>query len=378
MPALPATPPDVRNDLRARRLPLTEVTPDDIVRWDRLSRNAAEPNPFFEPACLLPAVRHLGDAGASLLVIEDEQAWRACLPVRTLRLAGRPAGLTTWRHAHCFLGTPLIDACAIAPAARALLGQLLDQAPARHVVLERMAADGPVANALRAAMKEVGLTTVLETVHERALLARRPAGDCPDSLGSHHRRELNRLGRRLQTELGGKRSVADEAGHEDAVDAFLSLERSGWKGRNETALGSAPGHAAFFRELCRGFEAEGRLQLLTLYMGERRVAMKCNLYSGAGGFCFKIAYDDELARCSPGVQLERENMRIFRDERVEPWQDSCADPDNTMINRLWPDRRRFITVVLARGVVRAAFLRQGLNAAQTARTIKRRTASARS
>ncbi len=36
---------------------------------------------------------------------------------------------------------------------------------------------------------------------------------------------------------------------------------------------------------------------------------------------------------------------MFHEDRAEQWQDSCADPDNEMINRLWPDRRRLSTTV---------------------------------
>ena len=238
---------------------------------------------------------------------------------------GLPAALGIWRHLYCFLGTPLLDADAAAPAVRSLLALGLDRAPARHLVLEHVRAGGTAAQATRTAAGQLGLVTVLDTSHERALLERRPTGGYLDAMRSHHRRELNRLGRRLETELEGGLSVTDEAGDEAALDAFLALERSGWKGRRETALASVPAHEAFFREVCRSFAADGRLQLLALYAGDRRVAMKCNLYSGEGGFCFKTAYDEQLARFSPGVQLERERVRVFHDERDE----RCRTPAQT-------------------------------------------------
>ena len=375
---LQAPTPVAERALHPRQLRLGELTPGDVERWETLARGAAEPNPFFEPAFVLPAVEHLGEPETSLLVVEDEEAWRACLPVRTLRIARLPAALRTWRHLYCFLGTPLVDPAAAVPAARSLLGLALDRGATAHLALERLTDRGPVARAIRAAAGQLGLVSVLDNGHERALLERRSTDDYLDSMRSHHRRELNRLGRRLEAALGGELTVTDEAGDEAALDAFLELERKGWKGRRETALASTPAHTAFFRDVCRGFAGDGRLQLLALYAGKRRVAMKCNLYSGEGGFCFKIAHDEELARFSPGVQLERENVRIFHDERNERWQDSCADPDNTMINRLWPDRRRLTTTVLARGGVRAAVSRRGLRAAQAVRTRERRRSSARS
>ena len=81
------------------------------------------------------------------------------------------------------------------------------------------------------------------------------------------------------------------------------------------------------------------LRKLELRVGERAVAMKCNLIAGPAIFCFKIGHDASLARYSPGIQLELENVELFHRSDAA-WMDSCAQPDNAMINRLWPDRRR--------------------------------------
>ena len=346
----------------------------DRDRWRELARAAVEPNPFFEPAFVLAAAEHLAEPGTSLLVAEDAEGWRACLPVQTARIARVVPGLRTWRHLYCFLGTPLLDAGAEGPAARTLLAAGVKAG--RPLTLESIADGGPASAAVRRAAGELGLVGVVETSHDRALLERTSGGDPADGLGGHHRRELNRLGRRLETELGGELSVSDEAGSDAALDRFLELERSGWKGRGHTALGSSPAHAAFFRSVCRAFAADGRLQLLALSAGNRTVAMKCNLIAGEGGFCFKIAYDEELRRFSPGVQLERENLRNFHARRTERWQDSCADPENEMINRLWPDRRRIWTSVVARRGALAAVSRHAIRAAKAVRG--RKESSARS
>ncbi len=364
--------------LRTRVLPLdaAKLTASDVDRWRALVDAAVEPNPFFEPVLALAASEHLGERGVSLLVVEDDAGWRACMPVRANKIERVVPGLRTWGHLYCFLGTPLLDADHAVPAARSLLGIAL--ASRRPLTLATLTDGGPASSAIDQAAADLGLVTIAETRHERAFLERRPAGDYLDSMRSHRRRELDRLGRRLEAELDCPLSVVDEAGQDAAVDRFLELERSGWKGRADTALGSSAGHAAFFRTVCRAFAAEGRLQLLALSADKRTVAMKCNLYAGEGGFCFKIAYDEELARFSPGVQLERENVRLFHHARSERWQDSCADPENGMINRLWPDRRRIRTTVLARRGVRAEASRHGIRAVRAIRESERRKSSTRS
>ncbi len=368
--------------MRALRPPaltisLDELSAKDVERWAALAAAATEPNPFFEPAFVLAAAEHLGERDVSLLVVESADSWIACLPVRRVRLAGVAVALRSWGHAYCFLGTPLLDADAPEAGARGLVDLAL-AAPGHRLVLEALRTGGEAGAALRAASTELGIETVAETSHERALLERSSDGEGRVTISSHHRRELNRLGRQLSAHLDGELSVRDEAGDAAAVTAFLELERSGWKGENETALASRPGHAAFFEQVCHAFAADGRLELLSLCVADRRVAMKCNLYAGEGGFCFKIAHDAGLRRFSPGVQLERENVRIFEQQRSEAWQDSCADPGNAMINRLWPGRRQTTTAVLARAGVGAMISRRGARAVQAVRRRERKRSSTRS
>jgi len=86
--------------------------------------------------------------------------------------------------------------------------------------------------------------------------------------------------------------------------------------------------------------------MLALAVGGRTVAMKCNVLAGTGAYAFKIAYDEDYARYSPGVLLEMENIRRFHARGDLQWMDSCADPANWMMNHIWPDRRRIATLVM--------------------------------
>ena len=96
--------------------------------------------------------------------------------------------------------------------------------------------------------------------------------------------------------------------------------------------------------------------MLELRAGGRLVAMKCNLLAPPGAFAFKIAFDEEFSRFSPGVQLELENIEFFHRGELE-WMDSCADPNNAMINRLWGERRQLQSVLYApRGTVGAVMM----------------------
>jgi CelD/BcsL family acetyltransferase involved in cellulose biosynthesis len=368
----------IQAEVRARIHPIDALTDDQIAAWRALAANAVEPNPFFEPDCVLPAARHLPARDVALLVVEGPAGWAACMPVAPVRLVGVSAALGTWRHPYCFLGTPLIDRGSLALGVAELVRHPLRDKRLPLFVLQSMT-DGPVLSALRPSLGEQRLAIPFESSHERATLQRRGDGEYPSGMRAHHRRELKRLWRRLEETLDGPIEVEEGRGEAPELDEFLRLEASGWKGESATALAADPAHAAFFHELCASFAAQGRLQMLTMKVGERVVAMKCNIAAGDTLFCFKIGHDDELRRYSPGVQLERANVGIFHDRRGEQLMDSCAAPDNVMINRLWPDRRSITSLVLSRRGARSVVSRQGIRAANAVRSRRdRRTSSTRS
>jgi CelD/BcsL family acetyltransferase involved in cellulose biosynthesis len=360
-----------------RLVPLRLLSPADVDAWRDLAARSIEANPFFEPELVLPAAKSLGGGEVGLLVSGNGRGWSACLPVRSDRLGGVVKSLASWRHAYCFLGTPLVDPDHLKDGVRGLVEHALRREKHPLVAFDRMG-EGPVLQAMRELAGDGDLDVVFQHPFARAALERRPEATYFDEMRPHHRREVKRLGRRLQDELGAALTVEDRAGQEEAVDSFLSLEASGWKGQAQTAMASVRAHADFFRSVCRAFADKGRLQLLSLEAEDRRVAMKCNIAAGQSIFCFKIGHDAELRRFSPGVQLERANVEVFHEEREESFMDSCADPDNDMINRLWPDRCTVTSVVLARRGARSLAFRRSIPAVHALRTRDWRTSSSRS
>ena len=84
--------------------------------------------------------------------------------------------------------------------------------------------------------------------------------------------------------------------------------------------------------------------MLGLFLDGRPIALKCNFLSGPGGFTFKIAYDESLAKFSPGVLLELDNLEDVHRRPEIRWMDSCAMPGHFMIGRLWRERRTLQTL----------------------------------
>jgi CelD/BcsL family acetyltransferase involved in cellulose biosynthesis len=330
-------------------LPVGDLDPRAVAAWRRLADRAAEPNPFFEADYVLAAARHLDSARVSLAVVTDGDDWLACVPVeRRWRWRWYPGRwVVTWRHVYCFLGTPLVDRSCVEPALERLMEGLSASGRGTWTALEWLAGDGRLRDALGQVLDGRRARTLGLEGFERATLLRRPeATYLEETLKPSRRKELRRLQRRLEDELGEPAMLEERAGDPAAYEEFMRLEASGWKGRRGTALAADEAHAAFFRDVCSAFAAQGRLQLLRLGTPERAVAMQCNLLAGDTLFCFKVAYDEGFARWSPGVQLELRAVEVFHERHEVRLADSCADPDNELINRLWPDRRPISTLVV--------------------------------
>lgn len=334
--------------MRIETRQIADLTAADRGAWRHLAEAAIEPNPFFEEPFVAAAATLPRPAAALALAFSGDELV-ACLPLhRPNRWRRVPLPvLASWQGDHGFLGTPLV-AQGHLDAIEPLFGHLLADRRA-GLLMARLLTDGPAGQATARALGAGG-RPLADEPFERAALHRRPDDDyVADTLAGKHRKELRRTRRRLEEELGAALEIADVAGDPAAAEEFLALEASGWKGTNGTAIASAPGGREFFGAMCRAFAAGGRLNLLRMHSAGRTVAMKCNLHAEQGTFCFKIAFDESLARFSPGVQLEIENVSHFHHATRAQWMDSCADFDNEMINRLWPDRRALVNLVVPAG-----------------------------
>jgi CelD/BcsL family acetyltransferase involved in cellulose biosynthesis len=345
----------------ARVVPLAELGERDLAAWRRLSDRAAEPNPFFDPDFVLPAARALGEWDeVALLLLADGEEWAACLPVRRYRRWHRlplPC-LATWLHSYCLLGTPLLAPgreeealAAIVTAATAVAGAFAG--------FEWISATGPIAEGLAAAAPP--RATEFDRF-SRATLERRPENDYLEGwVKSKDRRELRRRARLLGEELGGEPELVDRSEDDAAIETFLRLEASGWKGREGTALATIPGHPEFLRETARGFGERGAFRLFMLEAGGEAVAGRCSYVAAGVDFCFKIGYDERFSRFGPGRELELQMVDRFHADASLRMLDSCTAPDNDLYNRLWRDRRELASTAIpapgARGRLAAPALR---------------------
>jgi len=141
----------------------------------------------------------------------------------------------------------------------------------------------------------------------------------------------------------GKVSVDHFSEGDDAkewLDDFIRVETTGWKGDEKTSIAENPIDAVFYDEMVASAEAEDALAFVRLSVDEVPIAYTLDLQCGSFAYCIKCGHDAAYRKYAPGVILEYETLkRHYRpDENV--FVDSCTSPNNTMINDLWPDRRK--------------------------------------
>jgi CelD/BcsL family acetyltransferase involved in cellulose biosynthesis len=329
--------------VRAVIRPASEAVEALADEWTALAASASEPNAFAEHWFAAAALRtspgrreirlieaRRGERLIGLLMFEIVRGY-ARLPVLVVQ---------NWCHDHAFLGTPLVAA----GEERAFWTAAIDalnaaDLPANLIHLWRMAEGGPVERAFGGAVVHRRIRAFLESD-----LA--PAAYYERAVRQKKRKELRRLRNRL-ADLGTVETrILDDRAELDAwCDAFLALEKAGWKGEEGTALACASHSEAFFRQLLAAAWDEGRLQFRRLDVDGRPIAMLVNFLCPPGSFSFKTAFDEGFAHYSPGVLLQIENLDIL-DRPGIAWMDSCAAQDHPMIDSLWTERRAIVRVTV--------------------------------
>ena len=348
--------------MNGRIVPIRQLSQSDVRAWRDLAEHAVEPNPLFEPECLIPSARHLPNGDRMALVIaEDGGRFFGCFPV--IRVAGdarpsnswagvrRPAFTTQVRRLR-YDGTPLVREEQGIEAATALLSVLAHQDRAEGagiLVFEAMDSDGPVSSYFADAAKKLRLPFHTYRTWERPVVRRRNELTYRSSYGGMSVRKTAKLRRQLGDKLGGEVQVVDRSADASAVDELIAIEAAGYKSTMGIALVSHPGEPEWFREMCAQFRETNRVLLYSLQVGDSVVAMILMLRAGEGLFGLQTVFDEDYAKFSPGLQLWLEVIDYFHNLTDAQWLDSCTFAGNETMLQLLPDRRVVSTVLIAVG-----------------------------
>ncbi len=319
---------------------------DITDEWRELAARALVPNVFYEPTFALAAVPPFGrDAGALLV-------WSGAPPRRLLgffpaRVETRRYGLRLpvligWTHPFAPLGVPLVEREAAEPVIAAWLAHLAgsERLPGL-LLLPFVPEDGAFAAALSAVIRRAQMPTAEFNRHLRALLAPQGgrSGYVERALGPRKFRELRRTARRL-SEAGAPLFVAatESVPVAAALEDFLVLEASGWKGQARSAAACNEAVHDFVKKAVGTLATEHKAEVDRILLDGHPIAAAITLRSGSGAWFWKIAYDETWARFAPGVLLTAWVTERIADDLTLARADSCATADHAVMNRSWSER----------------------------------------
>ena len=329
---------------------------DYVQAWEDLAEEALELNPFYESWMLIPALRALGtgtDLRVVLVLTVKEGKLCGVFPLEKKQRYKRlpVAAFSLWQHIYCPLCTPLIRASNAQECIDAFLDWLASERDYALMDFNLISGDGPFYELLNDRLTKRGKSSLVCESYTRALFRPMESADkyLQAAISPKHLKDMRRKQRRL-SETG--RIECDELGpNGDAdrwIEEFLKLEVSSWKGKQGGAFACAEANRNYFVLIAKEAFNRGRLMMTAMRLDGQPIAQKFSLIDSRGAFAFKIAYDENYARFSPGTLLEVENIcRLHARPDIE-WMDSCAAPVH-FINRLWDDRRTIKSVLVSTG-----------------------------
>jgi CelD/BcsL family acetyltransferase involved in cellulose biosynthesis len=372
--ATPARAPTARP--AAALTPLADIS---ASQWRALSERAVEPNGYYLPdwELAINASAH-GRSGASALGSwSDAKGLTGLLPVVSMWRAYKiPLPALVSADPYGTLSTPLLDRDDPEAAAAEILHEAR-RAGAYALVLRDTSLDGAAMQAFSTVLRRDGITPRVLTSHVRAALdARRDADELlHEALGAKKLKELRRQRNRLADHGDVRIDIAHTPSEvAAAIETFLKLEASGWKGKRGTALAQDDGDAAFVRRATPALAANRQCKIMTLTVGASPVAAAIVLRHQDRAFYFKLGVDERFAKFSPGVQLTLELTRHLCADPAIAVADSTANPDHPMINPIWRERLSIgdVLIPLRRGDRVAGLVHTALALRKLAREPARR------
>ena len=138
------------------------------------------------------------------------------------------------------------------------------------------------------------------------------------------------MARRFDAERGHIEIIRSESDVERAINAYTSVYAASWK-RPEP-------HPEFMPGLIRLCARRGWLRMGVAWIGERAIAVQLWIVANHRASIYKLAYDSEYARLSPGSLLTATLMRHVLDEDQVKEVDYLTGDD--AYKRAWMTHRR--------------------------------------
>ena len=343
--------------IAVRRLPAGTYGATYAEGFADLCRRAEAPNLHMAPAAIAAALGFGVSEDDMVVLAAQEQSDERLLGLWALRRTrSLHSGLIPVLEAplvplYEVSSAPVLDRELAGGVATALV-QAIIEAPDLPKVLKLplLPMQGSVFAALEIALAATGSTVTTYERWQRPMLIPEPRDDAERylrrALGQSYKkrmqqhRQLEKAGALAHQRHRGADAIA-------ALEDFLSLEASGWKGRSGTALASLPSDSAYIREIVRNFVAIDGVRIDVLRLDDVPIAGGLMLDLAGQSHFLKIAYDEGKSRLSPGRALAIEMMRADFGEGHPFRLDSGAGDRVDASAYPWGERQEMAHVIVA-------------------------------
>ncbi len=176
--------------------------------------------------------------------------------------------------------------------------------PARlYLEFRRVTVRSPVLALSKGGLKGAAITKTFDGVGAY-LKTQGKFKDYRASLSSNFRSNMNKEANKLK-KLSGVETVfldGEDATSED-LPRFMGVEASGWKGRTGTAILNSPTLISFYTTLTRRLSECGWLEWEFLVADGKTLTGNLAIRFNRSIFIWKLGYDENYAKCSPGRVL---------------------------------------------------------------------------
>lgn len=316
----------VRSALRdGGKMPFARFCEDGarVRAWQRLEASGSLPMQSHAFASALSGTL-LANADIEIFFVTRGDDFAALLA-----LAREPGRFARWTVIGAHEVCEPHDALCANPAAMRRLAEAIAR-DGRAVEVDRIPAQSPLIPAMREAMRGKGWTSVRPATPTPTIALDASWKDPASRFNPGRRSDFRRAARRAgeHGEVSFEIVSPEPAAFDVLFDEAVAVELRSWKREAGTAIAADRTKESCFRHFFRSACEQGHFRIAFMRIDGRAVAMQMALECLDRFWLFKIGFDEDFGRCSPGTLLmlhtigwaaERELQAYELLGNVEPW-----------------------------------------------------------